>query len=235
MVEGRPSLEALLYLGKAEESLAAAAADVDGGRYNAAAARAYFACFQAAVAALMAEGVRPGGRREDWTHQFVRARFDGVLVNARKVYPAGQRGVLDQTAQLRAQADYSPDNVGQRRARLGGEGGWIAGAGSEGASGMRVSLEEMAKKDPRVDDLVEQVCERIRSSYPEARFAVSPNHKYHAGYVTAYVHVYTNAEDGLDVVDPLLMWLSDILIAEEIDIQVLPRPLSSWWDQEGVA
>ncbi len=99
---------------------------------------------------------------------------------------------------------------------------------------MRVSLEEMAKKDPRVDDLVVQVCERIRGAYPEARFDVSPNHKYHAGYITAYVHVYTNAEDGLAVVEPLLMWMSDILIEEEIDIQVIPRRVSCLAEREGV-
>ncbi len=117
MVEGRQSLEALLYLGKAEESLAAAAADVDAKRYNAAAARSYFACFQAAVAALLAEGVLPLAAPRGWTHQFVRGRFEGVLLNARKVYGVRMRGLLHRVAELRRDADYGTHAVTERAAR----------------------------------------------------------------------------------------------------------------------
>ncbi|MEO8457072.1 MAG: HEPN domain-containing protein [Chloroflexota bacterium] len=65
------------YLRKARESLASAQADVRARRSNSAANRAYYAAFQAAVAALIQHDIRPTG---NWEHEFVANRFSGKLV-----------------------------------------------------------------------------------------------------------------------------------------------------------
>ena len=64
-----------LYLAKAEESLAGAMSELANRRHQNAANRAYYACYQAAVAALYREGIRPTGKR--WGHDTVRAQFAG--------------------------------------------------------------------------------------------------------------------------------------------------------------
>ncbi len=53
------------YLAKAEESLAGAEREFAAGAYNNCANRAYYACFQAAIAALDLADIRPpDGKRE---------------------------------------------------------------------------------------------------------------------------------------------------------------------------
>ena len=67
-----------IYLAKAEESLRTAESEFANGRYNSCANRCYYACFQAAIAALLAEGIRARGQ---WSHEFVQGQFVGVLIN----------------------------------------------------------------------------------------------------------------------------------------------------------
>ena len=50
---------------KARESLAGARSEYEQSRYNNVANRAYYACFQAAVAALNDAGIRPLGGRDE--------------------------------------------------------------------------------------------------------------------------------------------------------------------------
>jgi len=52
--------EALGYLTKAQQNLEVAQGARDAERFDAAASRAYYAAFQAAIAALWVEGIRPG-------------------------------------------------------------------------------------------------------------------------------------------------------------------------------
>ena len=66
-----------IYLTKAIESLLTAEIESINGRYNNCANRCYYACFQAAITALLSEGIRPAGQ---WNHQFVQAQFVGVLI-----------------------------------------------------------------------------------------------------------------------------------------------------------
>ena len=94
-----------IYLAKATESLLSAESEFANGRYNSCANRCYYACFQAAIAALLAEGIRPSGQ---WNHQFVQAQFVGVLINQRKRYDPELRRVLSDNQSLRDQADYRP-------------------------------------------------------------------------------------------------------------------------------
>ena len=103
-----------IYLLKAEESLAGAESEFINGRYNNEANRCYYACFQAAIAALVREGIQPSERQ--WGHEFVHARFVGELVNRRKVYPGDLRQTLSNTLGLRQIADYVADHINQREA-----------------------------------------------------------------------------------------------------------------------
>jgi uncharacterized protein (UPF0332 family) len=97
-----------IYLAKAIESLLTAESEFVNGRYNSCANRCYYACFQAAIAALLVEGIRPSGQ---WSHQFVQAQFVGVLINQRKRYDAQLRRVLADNQILRDRADYRPELV----------------------------------------------------------------------------------------------------------------------------
>ncbi len=94
-----------IYLAKATESLLTAESEFVNGRYNSCANRCYYACFQAAIAALLREGIRPAGQ---WSHQFVQAQLVGVLINQRKRYDPQLRRVLSDNLSLRDQADYRP-------------------------------------------------------------------------------------------------------------------------------
>ena len=78
--------------------------------------RCYYACFQAAVAALHQAGITPRGNRSDWGHAFVQAEFVGRLINRRQLYPAELRQVLARHITLRHTADYAPEMVPQTQA-----------------------------------------------------------------------------------------------------------------------
>ena len=47
------------FLDKARESVTGARVEYEGGRFNNSANRSYYACFQAAIQALILEGIRP--------------------------------------------------------------------------------------------------------------------------------------------------------------------------------
>ncbi|MDQ2831389.1 MAG: HEPN domain-containing protein [Chloroflexota bacterium] len=98
------------FLSKARESLAGAESEFVNARYNS----CYYACFQAAIHALMQAGIHPNS--DQWGHDFVQAQFVGLLINRRKIYPALLRDVLSRGIALRQIADYQTDGVGQTRA-----------------------------------------------------------------------------------------------------------------------
>jgi uncharacterized protein (UPF0332 family) len=104
------------FLEKAEESLSGAESEFTNRRYNNAANRCYYACFQAAVYALIQAGIQPSGRTDQWGHDFVQAQFIGQLINRRKVYPTDLRQTLLQNYRLRETADYERDRVNEVRA-----------------------------------------------------------------------------------------------------------------------
>ncbi len=97
-----------LYLAKATESLLTAESEFVNGRYNSCANRCYYACFLAAIAALLREGIRPAGQ---WSHAVVQAQFVGVLINQRKRYDPQLRRVLADNQSLRDRADYRAELV----------------------------------------------------------------------------------------------------------------------------
>jgi uncharacterized protein (UPF0332 family) len=98
-----------IYLRKAEDSLTGAESEFANGRYDNCANRAYYACFQAAIAALLREGIRPPGQATRWGHDFVQARFVGDLINRRRMYLAPMREALFRGMELRQTADYKTE------------------------------------------------------------------------------------------------------------------------------
>ncbi len=108
--------EGELYITKAVESFDGAESEFANGRYNNSANRCYYACFQAAIAALLWRGIHPSGHRPEWAHTFVHAQFAGELIHRRKLYPSNLRDTLSKTLALRHIADYRRDNINEREA-----------------------------------------------------------------------------------------------------------------------
>ena len=113
-----PPREPEAYLAKARQNLAAAELLMSAGHQDACCSRAYYAAFQAAVAALWVEGIHPA-READRTlsHTAVRGEWSGRLVYRRKLYPAELRVMLDWLYERRLQADYRTGHVPERIAR----------------------------------------------------------------------------------------------------------------------
>lgn len=91
------------YIRKAAESLAGAQSEYDNGRFNNSANRAYYAAFQAAISALIRDGIwRNDG---NWPHAFVQSEFIGRPINRRHRYPTELRGTLADLQRYRHRAD----------------------------------------------------------------------------------------------------------------------------------
>jgi uncharacterized protein (UPF0332 family) len=97
------------YLAKALESIAGAQSECANARFNNCANRAYYVSFQAAITALLREGIRSQDGR--WPHRFVQAQFAGNLVNRRRLYSATLRRTLSELVELRHSADYAAGPV----------------------------------------------------------------------------------------------------------------------------
>lgn len=106
--------EIVVYLFKAEQSLQRAKSEYVNRRYDSCANRCYYACVQAAIAALIWAGMRSSGER--WDHEFVQAQFTGRLINQRKLYPSELRNALERLFTLRQTADYKPEFVSEVQA-----------------------------------------------------------------------------------------------------------------------
>jgi uncharacterized protein (UPF0332 family) len=114
-MNGNP--EAAAYLDKALESLAGAQSEYENGRFNNSANRAYYAAFQAAIAALLMESIRSDG--EQWPHTFVQSEFSGRLIGRRHRYPSSLQGTLAELETLRLRADYRSAKISESVARRG--------------------------------------------------------------------------------------------------------------------
>jgi uncharacterized protein (UPF0332 family) len=105
------------FLDKAHESLEGAKLAHAGGRYNNSANRSYYACFQAAVHALLAVGITAPGRGTHWDHGFVQGQFNGILIHRRHRYGSDLSAILRDNYDVRADADYKSDPVREIVAR----------------------------------------------------------------------------------------------------------------------
>ena len=107
-----------VFLDKAIAALEGAESELRAGRFENVANRCYYACFQAAIAALEAEGVRPSsGAKGRCTHEGVQEQFAGILINRRKRYPGRLRDVLSRVSSTRVKADYSRNRGSEEQAR----------------------------------------------------------------------------------------------------------------------
>jgi uncharacterized protein (UPF0332 family) len=104
-----------VYLWKAFASLSGAELELANDYFNNAVNRAYYACYQAAVAALVAEGISPE-LENFWPHDVVHAQFAELLVDARGCYPRPLRTTLKVIFDERLKADYEPDVIGRATA-----------------------------------------------------------------------------------------------------------------------
>lgn len=105
-----------VYLSKALASLAGAEIELANGLFNNTVNRAYYACYQAGVAALVADGVVPD-LEGFWPHDVVHAEFARLLVDTRGRYPRALRTTLKAVFDERLKADYEPDGIGAETAR----------------------------------------------------------------------------------------------------------------------
>ncbi len=101
------------FFSKAKENLKIAQISFDNECYNACANRAYFAAFQAAVAALADKDIR----NEKNDHAWVQSEFNLKLIKRKKIYPAKIKVYLLDMQQVRNIADYSPKNISKKLAR----------------------------------------------------------------------------------------------------------------------
>ncbi len=114
MSEGGPPASGV-YLSKALASVAGADLELANQFFNNAVNRAYYACYQAAVAALVAEGIEPE-LENFWPHDVVHAEFARLLVDERKRYSTELRATLKAVFDERLKADYEPDVIGPETA-----------------------------------------------------------------------------------------------------------------------
>jgi uncharacterized protein (UPF0332 family) len=103
------------YHSKALEALAGARSELEHGRFNNAAGRAYYAAYDAAIVALIRAGA--SSRNDLWGHDEVQARFARELTNRRKLYPAASARVLYDLRETRERGDYGTQAVGARKAQ----------------------------------------------------------------------------------------------------------------------
>src|SRR5437588_5036305 len=88
---GQPS--GAIYLQKSQVTLAGAELELAHGLYNNAVNRSYYAMYQAAVAALVDEGVEPILDRY-WPHEVVQTQFPALLIDERQHYSVALRPML---------------------------------------------------------------------------------------------------------------------------------------------
>jgi uncharacterized protein (UPF0332 family) len=104
---------AAIYLAKAEQCLAGAALAVAHEQYNNAANRAYYAAFQAAIAALRAAGVEPPTPRY-WSHDFVLREYCARLARPHGAYPPRSAPLFKALQDERLKADYEIEMLGRK-------------------------------------------------------------------------------------------------------------------------
>jgi uncharacterized protein (UPF0332 family) len=93
-----------IYLAKAKNSFGTAQHAYEQRDFDSCASRAYFAVFQAEIAALIK---LTEFRQEQWRHERVQAEFNRRLIQARKVFPASLRSIHDDLIGRRHTADYT--------------------------------------------------------------------------------------------------------------------------------
>jgi len=102
-----------IYLAKARSSLRTAQTAYAQGDFDSCASRAYFAVFQAEIAALIK---LTEFRQAQWRHDRVQAEFNRRLILARKLFSASLRSTHYDLVGIRHTADYSDQFISTRTA-----------------------------------------------------------------------------------------------------------------------
>lgn len=93
-----------------------AALAFEAGRYNVSASRAYYAVFQASIAALLKlTSIRAAD--DEWQHGLVQAQLNRQLIMRRKILPSELGRTPMDLMELRHLADYRPRSVTAREAK----------------------------------------------------------------------------------------------------------------------
>ena len=100
------------FLKKAQDNLALAKYCFENGYYDASANRAYYAAFQAAIAALAAQGIT----NEKYGHKWVQASFNRALIRQKKIYPGRIGSDLLEMIIIRNRADYLEEPLSKKGA-----------------------------------------------------------------------------------------------------------------------
>ncbi len=103
------------FLAKATENIAVAEWSYENGHYNASANRAYYAAFQAAIAALANAGIIQNSRV---SHSAAQSLFAAELIRRRKLYPSHLKSYLPDLQRVRDDADYKLQSVPKKKASL---------------------------------------------------------------------------------------------------------------------
>lgn len=98
------------FLIKARRNLQAAQLLFDHQMYDESANRAYYAAFQAALAALAAIGIQT----ERMSHEAVQANFNAELIHRRKIYPGHFKSYLPDLQAVRIEADYTLKSISKK-------------------------------------------------------------------------------------------------------------------------
>lgn len=104
------------YWLKAKENLDVAALAYQSQKYNACASRAYYAVFQASIAALI-KLTDFRAKEGQWKHGQVQAEFSQRLIMRKKVLPTEFGRTSMDLMGLRHLADYKPRSVTAREAK----------------------------------------------------------------------------------------------------------------------
>ena len=214
------------YLRKARESLASAQADVRGRRYNSAANRAYYAAFQAAVAALIHFRVRKADT--EWQHRFVSEEFSGKLITWRKVFEERYRETLNELFAVRIIGDYRDLDVSARKAReaLRDAASFVESVTAK--LGRRGTAEEStnygtsavkARTAARPRKLVADLEATIKGDYPDVEIRVTRR-----GARDYTMDVYGITDERFPKFKKIYGLTSDILVDHDVWIVVLPLP-----------
>jgi uncharacterized protein (UPF0332 family) len=102
-----------IYPVKAKNSLGTAQQADEQRDFDSCDSRAYFAVFQAEIAALLK---LTEFHQEQWKHERVQAEFNQRLIQARKAFPASLRSIHDDPIDRRHTADYTDQHGSLRLA-----------------------------------------------------------------------------------------------------------------------
>jgi uncharacterized protein (UPF0332 family) len=226
--------EAARYLAKARESLASAEADLEAGRHNSAANRAYYAAFQAAVAALIHTEIRP--QTGSWQHRFVLSQFSGKLVRRRKLLSADLPATFDRLFRTRIVADYEANSVSPASVSRSVRGAHQFVAEVEAMINTKMFRDASAQYETeyetaqanleRAEALVKELQETIMAAVPTAELSLI-----RLGPTDYRMHALVATEDEEEAVHQALgCRTTDILIEDDIWIVVL---VTKPWEDNG--